>query len=216
MQTYLTLSDRQALRMACRDHPNISDLIYLPESIKSIDVPQLIDLAQTLEIDIEDAIRAHQATHQNHDPAPDYEAVHHPFNGALEFTLSTTILGRTTHSRLIVEYEYTPSWPFYDGIGSEDITADASLVIETFIEHSAEAPGGTKASYPSATCINDHIGKAVHVPSLAIALGDDFLATLQDEINHEAVNEDAVRQNMIIQLTKPRGAHEHGQSETSR
>ncbi len=122
----LSAKERTNLRHALRSHPDVLSQVKKLSDISALDKASLLEAAQALGIDIEDAKAGDYASHPSWDSiegtAQRRRSDEKPaFVGSLEDQMTFVLLGKSITRTLRVTYELTPAWPYVDADTGEEM-----------------------------------------------------------------------------------------------
>ena len=177
--------------MTLRNHPNILDHVENLSEINSLTKTQLISILGKLSIPVQAATSGSYFSDRAQQTEDDLLSDEPPaFTGALEFAIDIGI-NETRHTgKLIVEYEQTPEWPFFDEKQDRirNLWPNSSRAYYFMPTKSSQA---TKLGRRITTARN--LSKYVNVTELLGTLNDALLDRIEDLINEECLRDVAKR-----------------------
>lgn len=177
--------------MTLRNHPNILDHVENLSEINSLTKTQLISILGKLSIPVQAATSGSYFSDLTQQTENDLLSDEPPaFTGALEFAIDIGINQKRHTGKLIVEYEQTPEWPYFDEKQDRirNLWPNSSRAYYFMPTKSSQA---TKLGRRITTARN--LSKYVNVTELLGTFNDPLLDTIEDLINEECLRDNAQR-----------------------
>lgn len=189
----LTADERQQVRFALRAHPDILDHVPSLSHISRLTKDRLIEITSALGIDLEEA-KSGRFIDRMHAVAEDIGIHNNPFSGALEYDIDIRLGGREYRHNLIVDYECTPEWPYFDAETQTERLARAGS-FTTYHLSQRKRPSPDQASpQPRRIERRKKYSKAVVVNELF----PEFFGRAFDDDLFDRIDEEARRDNAAL------------------